>query len=59
LSRYTAALLRVVYHMIKDGTCYHDLGADYRRPRNPDRAAANLVNRIRTLGFVVEIRRAA
>ena len=37
-----ANLLRVVYHMLKDGTCYQDLGESYRRPRNPARAAANL-----------------
>ena len=54
-----ANLLRVVYHMLKDGTCYHDLGEAYRRPRNPARAAANLANRIRALGYQVDIRRAA
>ena len=52
-----ANLLRVVYHMLKDATCYQDLGADDRRPRNPTRAATNLANRI--LGFEVDIRRAA
>jgi hypothetical protein len=30
-----ANLLRVVYHVLKDGTCYHDLGEAYRRPRAP------------------------
>jgi transposase len=54
-----AALLRVVYHMLKDGTCYQDLGVDYRRPRNPARAANNLANRIRALGYQVDIKRAA
>ena len=54
-----ANLLRVVYHMLKDGTCYQDLGIDYRRPRNPNRAATNLANRIRALGYDVDIRRAA
>jgi transposase len=54
-----AALLRVVYHMLKDGTFYQDLGENYRRPRNPDRAAKNLANRIRALGYQVEIRLAA
>jgi hypothetical protein len=45
--------------MLKDGTCYKDLGEGYRRPRNPARAAANLANRIRALGYQVDIRRAA
>jgi len=54
-----ANLLRVVYHMLKDGTCYQDLGEAYRRPRNPARAAANLANRIRALGYQVDIRQAA
>ena len=48
--------LRVIYHMLKDGTFYQDLGADYRARRNPDRAAGNLARRIRALGYVVDIR---
>ena len=54
-----AAMLRVVYHMLKDGTFYQDLGPDYRRPRNPQHAANNLAKRIRALGFVVELKVAA
>ena len=51
-----AAMLRAVYHMLKDGTFYQDLGPDYRRPRNPQRAANNLAKRIRALGFAVELK---
>ena len=54
-----ANLLRVIYHMLKDGTFYQDLGEAYRRPRNPARAAATLANRIRALGYQVEIKQAA
>ena len=54
-----AAMLRIAYHMLKDGTSYQDLGPDYRRPRNPERAARNLANRIRSLGHVVAIKKAA
>ena len=54
-----AAQLRTVYHMLKDGTFYQDLGPDYRRPRNPQRTARNLANKIRALGFQVEIKMAA
>ena len=54
-----AAMLRTVYHMLKDGTFYQDLGPDYRRPKNPKRAAINLAKRIRALGFAVELKIAA
>jgi len=54
-----AAMLRIAYCMLKDGTFYQDLGPDYRRRRNPERAALNLAKRIRSLGYVVEIKRAA
>jgi len=45
--------------MLKDGTCYKELGEGYRRPRNSARAAANLATRIRALAYQVDIRRAA
>jgi len=51
-----ASILTTVYHMLADGTCYQDLGADHFARRNPARAAAKLANRIRNLGFDVEIR---
>lgn len=54
-----ANLLRVVYHMLEDGTFYQDLGENYRRPRDPARAAANLANRIRALGYQVDLKLAA
>lgn len=50
-----ANLMRVVYTMLKDGTCYQDLGLDYRRPRDPARAATTLANRIRDLGYTVDL----
>ena len=54
-----AAMLRIVYHMLKDGTFHQDLGPSYRRPKNPERAAQNLAKRIRALGFEVEVKMAA
>jgi transposase len=54
-----AAMLRIVYHMLKDGTFYQDLGPDYRRPKNPERTALKLASRIRSLGFEVDIKKAA
>ena len=46
-----AAMLRSVYHMLKDGTFYQDLGPDYRRPKNPQRAANNLANKSEPLAL--------
>ena len=54
-----AAMLRIAYHMLRDGTFYHDLGPDYRGRKNPERAAQNLARRIRALGFEVELKKAA
>jgi hypothetical protein len=44
---------------LRDGTYYQDLGAEYFTRRNPAQAAARLANRIRNLGYHVEIRAAA
>jgi transposase len=54
-----ASLLTTVYHMLADGTCYQDLGADHFARRDPARIVAKLANRIRTLGYAVDIRAAA
>ena len=54
-----ASILTTVYHMLRDGTCYQDLGAEHFTRRNPAKAAARLANRIRNLGYHVEIRAAA
>ena len=54
-----ANLLRVIYHMLKDGTYYQDLGPDYRRPQNTARTASKLANRIRDLGYEVDLKKAA
>ena len=54
-----AAMLRIAYHMLKDGTFYQDLGPDYRGHNNPQRAAQNLAKRIRALGYDVELKKAA
>jgi hypothetical protein len=37
--------------MLRDGTCYQDLGPEYFTRRNPAKAAARLANRIRNLGY--------
>lgn len=54
-----ASILTTVYHMLGDGTCYHDLGPHHFARRDPNKTAARLANRIRNLGYHVEIRPAA
>lgn len=54
-----AAMLRIAYHMLKDGTFYQELGPDYRGRKNPEHAARNLAKRIRALGYDVELKKAA
>jgi transposase len=54
-----ASMLTTAYHMLADGTCYHDLGADHFARRDPARTVAKLAARIRNLGYEVDIRAAA
>jgi transposase len=54
-----ASILTIVYHMLRDGTCYRDLGPEYFARRNPAKLAAKLATRIRNLGYHVEISAAA
>ena len=53
-----ASILTTVYHMLRDGTCYQDLGPNHFS-RDPARTAHKLADRIRSLGYIVEIRSAA
>jgi len=48
-----ASLLTAAYHMLKDGTFHHDLGADFLVNRDKARIAARLANRIKDLGYDV------
>ena len=54
-----ASILTTAYHMMADGTCYQDLGHDHFARRDPARAAQKLADRIRNLGYQVDIRAAA
>ena len=54
-----ASILTTAYHMLADGTVYRDLGSDHFARRNPDRTAQKLADRIRNLGYQVDIRAAA
>jgi transposase len=51
-----ASMLTAVYHMLKDGTEHHDLGANHFDHRSTEIKARRLVAQIAKLGFQVELR---
>ncbi|HMD66381.1 MAG TPA: hypothetical protein VKG22_07010 [Stellaceae bacterium] len=50
-----AALLTAIYHMLKDGTAHHDLGADHFERRPPQVRAKQLVARLAKLGYQIQL----
>ncbi|MGH6817004.1 MAG: hypothetical protein ACREC6_15005 [Hyphomicrobiaceae bacterium] len=54
-----ASILTTAYHMPADGTCDQDLGPNRFARHDPARAAAKLAQRIRSLGYEVDISAAA
>jgi transposase len=50
-----ASILTAVYHMLRDGTFYQDLGADHFRRASPEVQANRLVRQITKLGFICTI----
>lgn len=54
-----ASMLTAVYHMLRDGTFYDDLGADYFERRDHERLKRRLLQRLEGLGYQVELRQAA
>jgi transposase len=46
-----ASILTAVYHMLRDGTFYQDLGATHFQRRSPEQQASYLVRQIAKLGF--------
>jgi transposase len=51
-----ASILTSIYHMLKDGTMYQDLGADHFNRRSTDRQKTRLVKRLADLGYAVELK---
>ncbi len=47
-----ASILTAAYHMLRDGTFYHDLGADHCDRASAETRASCLVRRIAKLGFI-------
>src|SRR5438093_2579335 len=50
-----ASILTAVYHMLRDGQPYKDLGFDYFQPTDRDRIVRRSVARLRQLGYVVSL----
>src|ERR1700726_4076370 len=51
-----ASILTAIYHMLKDGTMYKDLGCNHFDRRSTDKQKQRLVKRLAELGYVVEIK---
>ena len=54
-----ASILTAAYHMLRDGTPYHDPGHDYFVRRNEAVVTRRLTQRLKDLGYEVEIRKVA
>ena len=51
-----ASILTAIYHMLKDGTLYQDLGPDHFHRRSKTTHTQRLVRRLEHLGYAVEIK---
>ena len=51
-----ASILTAIYHMLKDGTMYQDLGRDHFDRRSTDQQKKSLIKRLADLGYAVEIK---
>ena len=51
-----ASILTAIYHMLKDGTMYKDLGRNHFDRRSSDQQKNRLVKRLADLGYAVEIK---
>lgn len=54
-----ASMLSSAYVMLRDGVTYHDLGGNYFEQRNKQKSINKLVQRLRDLGCMVELKDAA
>jgi transposase len=52
-----ASIPTAVYHMLRDGIDYQDLGPAHLSRRDSTHVAARLARRIRELGYEVDIRK--
>ena len=52
-------ILEIAYYVMRDGTTYQELGADYCERRHTDRTARRHVRQLQALGFQVTIEKVA
>ena len=50
-----ASILTAIYHMLKDGTLYHDLGPNHFHARDRERQKNRLLKRLSQLGYNVAL----
>jgi transposase len=50
-----ASILTAAYHMLRDGTFYHDIGADHFHRASPEAQANRLARQIAKLGFTCSL----
>ena len=50
-----ASILTTIYHMLKEGTMYQDLGPNHFDQRTKERQKNRLVQRLAALGYAVEL----
>jgi transposase len=48
-------LLTVIYHVLRDHVPYHERGADYFQPQDPQRQARRYVHHLEQLGYAVTL----
>jgi transposase len=51
-------MLCAAYHMLRDGAEYHDLGHQYFVQHDKEQVTKRLLQRLRDLGVVVEVKAA-
>ena len=51
-----ASILTAIYHMLKDGTMYKDLGSNHFDRRSTDQQKNRLIKRLADLGYAVQIK---
>ncbi len=49
------SILNAVWHMLADGECYADPGADHFTRLDPIKAKNNAINKLKSLGYDVTI----
>jgi transposase len=52
------SILCACWHMLSTGELYHDLGGDYFRKRDPEKATKRLIAQLEALGHTVTLQEA-